>query len=586
MTNPEDDALLLVASSVADGNSVVWSEVASSAAIAGDEALVRELDAIARIGAFHRKAAGADIPNDDDRTGHSWARLEILERLGAGSFGTVYRARDQRLQRDVALKIYRTHGLASQQLTALFSEGRLLARVRHPNVVLVHGIEEHADEVGLSLELVDGRTLAQEVAAGGPLGFREAALIGQDLCRALSAVHNEGLVHRDIKPQNVMRERGGRIVLMDFGIGRDLRASHDGGSNVGGTPLYMAPEVFSGAAPSVASDIYSLGVLLFYLVTGTHPVVAATRTELAHAHRDGRRRLVRDLRPELPDAFVEVIDRACAVDPTQRYATAGAMHGALATVLGVSSETTSFQAASRSTQFRGARWALASAVLIAAAAVVFIMTRQRETPQTSNPIVAVAPVSTNPSPAPVPADPEEYRIRAVFHRAVGTGSEPLQGNARVRPGDRLFLEIEATRSLHLYVVNQDERGESYLLFPLPGQALKNPLAAGTTHRLPGRVDWEVTSAGGREHFLVVASPEPLMALEKVFTQLPAPQIGGPAPAALSREAIGQLRGIGGLSPRATAGAATDLLRSAAALGGHETVKGPWMRQFTLENPGR
>ena len=587
MSSPDEQAVDAVASSVGDGQPVDWADVAATAYLSADPAVVRELQVIARIGAFHRNAPRPAIA-PDQRVGQRWGHLEILAVLGEGSFGTVYRAHDPRLRRDVALKIYKTRELSEQRATALFSEGRLLARVRHPNVIFVHGVETQDGEVGLWLDLVDGRTLADEVRTGGPLGFREAALVGQDVCRALAAVHQEGLLHRDVKPQNVMRERGGRIVLMDFGLGHDLRASDPKSMDVGGTPLYMAPEVFAGRDASVATDIYSVGVLLFHLVTGSHPVFADSRDRLAQSHREGRRRLLRDMRADLPDAFVEVVDRACSADPAQRYATAGAMNGSLAGVLGVSSNLSTESTGVRSSVSRASRWALAAAAVLATIGIGIVIA-VRQTPSTTEPPVATPPAISTVAATPSPVtDPNEYQIRATVHRALPSGSTPLQANARVRPGDRLFLEIEATRAVHVYVVNQDERGENYLLFPLPGQATRNPLAGDRVHRLPGTVDWEVTSAGGREHFLVVASPEPLDALQKVFERLPAPRVGGPPAKAepLSNETIGQLRGIGGLSPREKAGKSIDLLQSAAQLGGAESVKGAWMRQFTLENPLR
>ena len=121
---------------------------------------------------------------------------------------------------------------------------------------------------------------------------------------------------------------------------------------------------------------------------------------------------------------------------------------------------------------------------------------------------------------PALVDPAQYQIQAALRRVSATGLTALGAGARVAPGDRLFLEVTATKPVHVYVVNQDERGESYLLFPLPGQTVKNPLLAGAVHRLPGHIDWEVTSVGGREHFLIVASPDSLGPLESVFALLP------------------------------------------------------------------
>src|SRR4029077_3080841 len=123
-------------------------------------------------------------------------------------------------------------------------EGRLLARVRHPNVVTVYGVAAHEQRVGLWMELVRGATLEQQLGAHGPLSAREAALIGIDLCRALAAIHAAGLIHRDVKAQNVMREDGGSIVLMDLGTSReaDGRLTRSV-PELAGTPLYLAPEI-------------------------------------------------------------------------------------------------------------------------------------------------------------------------------------------------------------------------------------------------------------------------------------------------------------------------------------------------------
>jgi serine/threonine protein kinase len=581
--NPPRETFLDVATSVGDGAPLDWSVLGTSADLADDPALLCELEIIARIARAHRSVARDAMTPPDE--GRRWSHLLIREELGAGSFATVYRAHDPHLQRDVALKIYNAAILPGDRLTRVFAEGRLLARVRHPNVVIVHGLEQRGDEVGLWLELIDGRTLADEVREGGALGFRETALVGQDLCRALAAVHLAGLVHGDVKPQNVMRERGGRIVLMDFGLGCDLQAPGAMAGGLRGTPLYMAPELFDGAPSSASSDIYSLGVSLFNLVSGTYPVSAGTREALEQSHRNGHRRLLRDVRPDLPDGFVQVIERACAADPSARYKTAGEMQAALSGALGMSAvlpqQKDVIKNHQRSVLTRKAGW-LVAALLVAVASGAFLLKRIPGHIDTSS---AVKATQTPPTTA---VDPFQYQIRARFHRTLGSGSEALVAGARVAPGDRLFLLVDATKPVHVYIVNQDDRGESYLLFPLPGQKLSNPLSGGQTHRLPGSADWEVTSAGGREHFLIMASPEPLDALEKVFATLPRAEAGRPVAAVtLSREVVGQLRGIGGLAPLAPSGPATGLLKSAVTLGTDaESVKGPWIRQFTLENPAR
>ncbi len=179
-----------------------------------------------------------------ESTSSRWGALELRRKIADGGFGTVYLAWDRALEREVALKVLR----AADRAWTVVQEGRLLARVRHPNVVTVYGVDEYEGTVGLWMEWVEGLTLTQVLAARGLLGGQEAALIGIDVCRAVAAVHKAGLLHRDIKAHNVMREAGGRIVLMDFGAG-EIRPEHLlAEPRLIGTPLYLAPETLRRSA--------------------------------------------------------------------------------------------------------------------------------------------------------------------------------------------------------------------------------------------------------------------------------------------------------------------------------------------------
>jgi serine/threonine-protein kinase len=259
----------------------------------------------------------------------TWGDLRLLGEIGRGAFGRVYRAWDETLAREVALKIIRPRDEAHR--AAVLREGQMLARISHRNVVTVFRAQEIGGDVGLTMELIRGRHLSDLVRQGGPMGAEEAAVIGIHLCHALAAVHGAGLLHRDVKAHNVMRESGGRIVLMDFGAGRELvLTAPPEGAELSGTPLYLAPELFAGQPASPASDLYSLGVLLFYLVTRTYPVYGTRLSDLRLMHGLGQRRLLSDVRPDLPPAFVRVVERALARSPQQRFQTAGAMLADLA----------------------------------------------------------------------------------------------------------------------------------------------------------------------------------------------------------------------------------------------------------------
>jgi TolB-like protein/tetratricopeptide (TPR) repeat protein len=332
--SPEADVLGRLAASVADGTPVDWSHAESDAA-PRERRLVRHLRLVESIASLYRSIPDLDETAPDDvPSGPRWGRLVMLDRIGQGMSCEVHRAFDTDLHRHVALKLLHEDGHAARTAhERILQEARRLARVRHPHVVQVLGAEQHDDRVGLWMELVEGESLDRIVKTRGTFGAREASGVGQDVCSALAAVHAVGLLHRDVKAQNVMREEGGRIVVMDFGTGEELRRG-GGTARLVGTPLYLAPEILEGKAASIQSDLYSVGVLLFYLVTREFPVAATSILQLSAAHSQGQRRRLRDVRPDLPSGFVQVIDRALDHDPAARFQSAGEMEAALRDVPG------------------------------------------------------------------------------------------------------------------------------------------------------------------------------------------------------------------------------------------------------------
>lgn len=352
-----DAPLLPVANAISDGEPVDWPAVESSAGEEAERALVRDLRVVAEIVALHRRLAPLpdvaaatimdELVEESARSGSprdpsvpmagqshlpAWGHLQLVELVGGGAFGEVYRARDPRLDRDVALKLLRRRESAQPRASAVVDEGRLLARVRHPNVITVYGADRIQGHVGVWMEFIQGRTLEQDLQARGPFAPEEVAGIGVDVCRALEAVHRAGLLHRDVKAQNVMREPDARIVLMDFGAGREDDAA-GAASDLAGTPLYLAPEIFSGGVASAQSDLYSLGVLLYRLLTGSYPVAGRTLADVRAAHARGDRGSLREARPEVPRKLAEYIERALAHDPAERFAGAAAMEAALTTLV-------------------------------------------------------------------------------------------------------------------------------------------------------------------------------------------------------------------------------------------------------------
>lgn len=348
-----EDPLLPIALAIGDGIDIDWTRIAKFSREAdrstGELAGMRRLEQLMRGHKIIRgrtsapdspayetllteaRRGAASTPLDALRV--RWGPLEVLEKVGSGAFGDVYRAWEPRLQREVALKLI-PDAAPADVATPVIEEGRLLARVRHPNVLTVHGAERIDGRVGIWTEFVRGETLAAEVARRGQLPVREAAAIGGDVARALAAVHAAGVLHRDVKAENVMRDENGRVVLGDFGIGATVEEPPGETPRVpAGTPVYLAPEVLAAAPATAASDLYSLGVLLYFLSTGEYPVRGGGLQAIRLAHQTGQRIPIDQHRRDLPPAFVALVNALLDPLPAQRPANAAAVVGALTGVL-------------------------------------------------------------------------------------------------------------------------------------------------------------------------------------------------------------------------------------------------------------
>jgi serine/threonine protein kinase len=346
-----------LAEAISDGSAVDWAAAESNAAPA-DRQLIRQLRVVSEIANLHRTLRPDEDEVEDptlvglERTSELprqrvWAHLSMREMIGSGAYGTDYRAWDPQLDREVALKLISESEQAAHARVVV-DEGRLLARVRHRGVVTVYGAARADGYAGLWMELVEGRTLEEILQQQGRFSAREAALIGVEVCEALAAVHSAGLLHRDVKAQNVMRDRNGRIVLMDFGTGRARDLADDTPvADLAGTPLYMAPELFRHERASAQSDVYSMGVLLYRLVTGSFPVVARSLAQVREGHAKGSVRRLRDERSDLPATFVHIVERALSPEPTRRYESAGALELALTGLLASSIDVPSIESQPR-----------------------------------------------------------------------------------------------------------------------------------------------------------------------------------------------------------------------------------------------
>lgn len=390
----EDRALAALTSSVADGDPIDW-ERAQDALAPASRRLVPHLRLVESISQVYRTLSLPEAaPDQESREGPThWGPLLLLERIGEGTSGEVYRAWDPHLQREVALKLLHQDSAGAAQ--RVLAEARRLAKIRHEHVVHVYGAEEHEGRVGMWMEFVRGESLDERVRARGPFSAAETARIGAQLCAALSAVHAAGLLHRDVKAQNVIIEPSGRTVLMDFGTGEPLRRS-SGTNRMVGTPLYLAPEVFRGQAATAQSDIYSLGVLLFYLTTGEFPVSAASVPELGRAHETGVRRKLSEFPSGAPVTLARAIERATETEPARRFGAAAEMERALRPVDVPSSWNASIGGLQR--------WPFAAAaiVLLLATVALIVWTRTGPTAAPRVSRIAVLPLVDRSGSPPLP----------------------------------------------------------------------------------------------------------------------------------------------------------------------------------------
>jgi serine/threonine-protein kinase len=255
----------------------------------------------------------------------------IVREIGRGGMGVVYEAFQDGLDRPVAVKALDVKLARSKEVVERFRrEGRAYARLRHEAIVQVHDLVEKDEGLFLVTELVDGTDLARLLSKGGALPPVCVALVGARVADALDYVHFNALLHRDVKPANVMVSRDGEVKLMDFGIAKGEDDSDL--TRVGmlvGSPSYMAPEVLAGDDAGAMSDVWALGVALYELVTGEKPFRGKNAEELFVAIGRGRYPAVRALTPDCPRRLARAIERCLRRKPAARYRSAGALARAL-----------------------------------------------------------------------------------------------------------------------------------------------------------------------------------------------------------------------------------------------------------------
>ena len=360
-------------------------------------------------------------------------RYTVERKLGRGGMATVYLARDSVLDRPVALKVLAEHLADDDEFRERFlREARLAARFVHPNVVQVYDADEDERGPFIVMEYVEGHTLADELKRRGRLPPAEVVGIGIQVCAALEAAHEAGLVHRDIKPQNILLRPDGRVKIADFGIARSLDATrHTEIGTVLGTAAYLAPEQARGETVTPAADIYSLGVVLYELLTGRTPFEADTLPELLLKREQGALVPPRDIAPDVPIALERVVMRCLALEPQHRPASAAELARALE---GGTDEppTVPMAAVTRvRTPPRRGLFVAAAVVLVLVAAALALALDSGSTPKatppppttTTRPATTTQPTTTaaTTTAPPATADQALAAVRAAIAQAASSG---------------------------------------------------------------------------------------------------------------------------------------------------------------------
>lgn len=268
----------------------------------------------------------------DDMIGRMIAgRYEIVEKIGSGGMGVVWKAKDKILDRHVALKILRPEMSEDQAFVQRFrQEAKAAASLSHSNIVNIYDVGQDRGLHYIVMELVEGQTLRDKLNEAGRLSVDEAVNIAIQICLGLAHAHACGIIHRDIKPQNILITNTGQVKVADFGIARALgSASNTGKSIVVGSASYLSPEQVTNQAVTAASDLYSLGVVLYEMVTGELPYTGDTPIAVAIQHVEGRIPSVRERNPDAPIELEMIISKAMAKDPEDRFQSAGEMMASL-----------------------------------------------------------------------------------------------------------------------------------------------------------------------------------------------------------------------------------------------------------------
>jgi serine/threonine protein kinase len=304
-------------------------KIAQHALKCGDQVMIGKHVVVFRDDMSTSAAAPAGEQNGARRFG----RYEVVRELGSGAMGTVYLGRDAVGRRNVAVKTLRPDGVDAQELAEMkarfFREAESAKQLAHPAIVKVYDAGEEQGTAYFAMELLDGVTLKDFCAKRGTVSVKRASEIAAFVAEGLAYAHTKNVVHRDVKPENIMMLANGEIKITDFGVAKLLDASQTQSGVVLGTPNYMSPEQLFGAKVDRRSDIFSLGVVFFELLTGVRPFLAKNISEMLRLHETHQPPAPSTLRADVPPSIDAIALRALQRDLAQRYQQAEQMAGDL-----------------------------------------------------------------------------------------------------------------------------------------------------------------------------------------------------------------------------------------------------------------
>jgi serine/threonine protein kinase len=377
---------------------------------------------------------------NDPLLGQTIGNYEILGRVGKGGMATVYRARQVNMQRDVAIKIMSADLAEDPQFVARFErEARVIANLQHPRILPVHDFGHEGELFYLVMRLVEGESLYHRLLQG-PLPLLKASKYLGQIAEALDYAHAQGVVHRDLKPNNVLIDEWDNLYLMDFGLAKMLAATQSltQTGTVLGTPAYMAPEQWRGGAVDSRTDVYALGVILYEMILGHTPFESDTPFTLMYKHINEAPPPLCESLPDLPQAVEDVIFKALAKDPAARYPSAGELAQTFAEVVRVAGSLVAKQRLETSLNKTEAPAPSASLESEPVAAAEIVETGE-EAPAPVSEIVEADEEAPVPVSEIVEADEE-----AEAERALAEIAEPLaEAPVAVEPVDQMVEEPEA-----------------------------------------------------------------------------------------------------------------------------------------------